>query len=313
MNPTLLWNALPSNSVNYEIEVATDTAFTNIVFDTQTTLTTVNVTGLEVDMLYYWRVKSINACNSENISEVFAFDTNKDICEILSSNHTPKEIISNGTSVVTSSIHFSGSGEISDVSIKELSLLHNYLPDLTITLKSPQGTTVEFYKGSCISSDSLLLNFNDESVNAYSTIPCPAVSSEMFKPLNSFSVFNGENPTGVWTLSVQDNSFFDGGFLNSWKLNVCYDGESANSVQDLEGNNIQVFPNPTNGNITIKRDLLDESYDITIFDVSGKLLLSDTFSQLSEELNTQELPAGIYFVNLMGRERTIQTIKLVKH
>src|SRR6218665_695060 len=73
--PTLNWENLSSNIVNYTIEIAKDAAFTTAL-QTFTSLTnTVDVTALDYGTNYFWRVKANNVCNSSAFSETFRFTT----------------------------------------------------------------------------------------------------------------------------------------------------------------------------------------------------------------------------------------------
>ncbi|MGQ0799436.1 MAG: hypothetical protein ACT4NL_04895 [Pseudomarimonas sp.] len=76
INPVLSWNA-PEQGQTYVAEIATDAAFTNIVFtsaaSTQTSIQVPPV--LAVNTTYFWRVRSTNICGEGAYSEVFRFDT----------------------------------------------------------------------------------------------------------------------------------------------------------------------------------------------------------------------------------------------
>lgn len=63
------------NSVSYQIEIALDDTFTNVI-DTFITTDTIFVSSnIEYDKQYYWRVKTINPCGESNYSEVYSFFT----------------------------------------------------------------------------------------------------------------------------------------------------------------------------------------------------------------------------------------------
>ncbi len=69
------WSAA-TQSESYTLEVATDSAFTNIVA-TQTGIsgTTASVSGLNTNTEYFWRVRSTNTCGTGDNSSVFSFTT----------------------------------------------------------------------------------------------------------------------------------------------------------------------------------------------------------------------------------------------
>jgi hypothetical protein len=62
------------------------------------------------------------------------------------------------------------------------------------------------------------------------------------------------------------------------------------------------YPNPTTGNLFIT-----EKADITLTDLSGKLLLEQ---KNTNQLDILALPAGIYFLHFS--ENKMQTFKVIK-
>ena len=72
----LSWNAV-AEAISYTVEVATDMAFSNIVYSNILTGTNDMATGLNLDTQYYWRVRSNNACGSGVNSAVWSFITDK--------------------------------------------------------------------------------------------------------------------------------------------------------------------------------------------------------------------------------------------
>jgi hypothetical protein len=60
-NPTLSWGAV-SGATSYQLWVATDTAFANIVVNPTQSATSFNLTNLAFGTTYYWRVATQGAC-----------------------------------------------------------------------------------------------------------------------------------------------------------------------------------------------------------------------------------------------------------
>ncbi|MCS7208213.1 MAG: fibronectin type III domain-containing protein [Fimbriimonadales bacterium] len=73
-SPTLRWNAA-SHANSYQVEVARDLNFTNRVFSTTTTGTSVTVSGLARNTTYYWRVRGVNGEGAGPWSSVWQFTT----------------------------------------------------------------------------------------------------------------------------------------------------------------------------------------------------------------------------------------------
>jgi hypothetical protein len=74
VRPTFSWSG--SNSEQYTIEVATDAAFTSVVYtETVTGTTATPGTDLASNTQYYWRVTAANACGAGAASPTFTFST----------------------------------------------------------------------------------------------------------------------------------------------------------------------------------------------------------------------------------------------
>lgn len=89
--------------------------------------------------------------------------------------------------------------------------------------------------------------------------------------------------------------------------------EVISSIDQVDTENIVLFPNPTEANITLKLNQ-DHSYNkAVVYDVTGKEKLSMIVSQQANvyELNTAELSKGVYFLRLSGVEHDT-TLKFIK-
>lgn len=75
VNPQLSWSAA-AQANNYLVEVATDMAFTNVVYSAMSVGTSHTVAmTLNTSTIYYWRVRSANQCGDGAVSNVFSFTT----------------------------------------------------------------------------------------------------------------------------------------------------------------------------------------------------------------------------------------------
>ncbi len=75
LNPVLTWEA-DTNATSYNVEVASDAAFTNIVDSANVSSNTYTVaTTLDQVATYYWRVKQKNDCGEGSFSSVYSFTT----------------------------------------------------------------------------------------------------------------------------------------------------------------------------------------------------------------------------------------------
>ena len=84
---------------------------------------------------------------------------------------------------------------------------------------------------------------------------------------------------------------------------------SSVGLQELNGNIISMSPNPTNGSIAIKSKT--ELQKIEVISITGKVLLSETPSNLTHILHLENLSNGIYFVNVYKNDRIVNREKIV--
>ncbi|MFN0137147.1 MAG: proprotein convertase P-domain-containing protein [Phycisphaerae bacterium] len=129
---------------------------------------------------------------------------------------------------------------ICDVNVRTL-IEHSFAGDLDITLTSPGGTTVTLTTDNGGVNDNVFLGtFWDDSSNPGGQVPYvsnpflatdhPYANLVLASPLvpeEPFGAFIGENPNGVWTLTISDDANLDGGILHAWDLiiTVCACGQ----------------------------------------------------------------------------------------
>ncbi|MGB4848940.1 MAG: reprolysin-like metallopeptidase [Saprospiraceae bacterium] len=216
-SPFLDWSAIAGAS-QYEYQIATDVNFTNIVLTgTVATDQYQVVIPLQQNTLYYWRVRTINACGTSNYSAAFSFTTSS--CMSIMSTNVPIAISASGTPTVTSTLTFPSSLTITDVNVISLTGTHTYVNDLVFTLIAPNTTPDIIWNQPCGNDDNFNINFDDEAAN--SSWPCPPTNGLTYKPSNLMTVFDGLNSSGIWTLKIQDVANQDGGSLSTWGIKVC--------------------------------------------------------------------------------------------
>jgi subtilisin-like proprotein convertase family protein len=215
--PTFNWTGV-AGAATYTLEISKNENFSALVqsIPNITTPAKVLTTPLADNTVYYWRVIAVNTCGISPPSVAALFKTGIATCR--NSADVPKVISENGTPTVTSTITISAAAGVtmSDLNVVGLACTHAYMNDLTVTLKSPAGTSVVLFSEIC-PGGAVNYNFNldDESTLA---IPCPPTGNKTAKPENPLSAFDGENTTGVWTLTIKDNADQDGGSLTGWGL-----------------------------------------------------------------------------------------------
>ena len=113
----------------------------------------------------------------------------------------------------------------------------------------------------------------------------------------------GSTPTNViYTLSGTGTN----GCISTQLVNVSV--SSCTGLELINGNQVSVFPNPFDNKITIN-GLIGS---VEMFNLLGEKVLSQKI-QLNEQLNTNDLPKGIYILKLIDANSTqTQSMRLIK-
>ncbi|MEO6612515.1 MAG: proprotein convertase P-domain-containing protein, partial [Chitinophagaceae bacterium] len=150
-------------------------------------------------------------------------------------NNTPVVITTGAPpQVVTSTINVAGAGtQLLDVDVLT-NITHTFNGDLDITITSPAGTVVTLTTDNGSSFDNVFAGtlWNDKA-NPGGQVPYTTnngmvtdnvyanlVLATPLTPEEPLGAFIGENPNGIWTITISDDAGGDGGALNSWGLNL---------------------------------------------------------------------------------------------
>lgn len=73
-----------------------------------------------------------------------------------------------------------------------------------------------------------------------------------------------------------------------------------------------LFPNPANKNLSIELPSSSNRADITIFDIQGKIMKTETITKEAIEMNIESLSNGVYFISIETNQGT-STQKFIKN
>jgi uncharacterized membrane protein len=87
------------------------------------------------------------------------------------------------------------------------------------------------------------------------------------------------------------------------------------AVEEINtGIDLQVFPNPTNRNLSLYfREGFGEEFYYQFIDLQGKILLSSKLTNVQTEIATESFAAGTYMLRILQSDKSIQTFKIVKY
>ncbi|NMH27226.1 zinc-dependent metalloprotease [Flavobacterium silvaticum] len=299
VSPALTYTA-DAAATSYDVQIASDSAFTNIVASGTSLTTTFVAGGLAEGTTYYWRVQPKNEACQGTLSAVYSFQTGQTVCgaTAATSPNVPKAISASGTPTVTSTITVGAGTPISRMTVTA-NITHSWVSDLTVKLTSPSGTQITLIQNPCDDQN----NINNVTFDDLGGVPLcatnPAVTG-LIRPTQLLSTFNGENPAGVWTLTVSDNTAGDGGSLTAWSLNICNEQPLGTAEQHL--NDLAIYPNPNNGTFNVSfTPNQNEDVKIGVFDIRGRQIFNKGYvanGLFQQILDLGHPSSGVYLIQI---------------
>ena len=146
-----------------------------------------------------------------------------------SSGNVPKAIVDLATITSQRTLR-NFPGVITDMNVT-LNITHSWDSDLIVSLISPQGSKVTLFNSLGGSGDNFTNTTLDDEGSTSITAGNPPFSGT-FRPEQSLSKFDGEDPNGQWLLEITDTWSEDSGTLNSWSMNIsCQEPSTQTDAQ----------------------------------------------------------------------------------
>lgn len=317
-NPTLSWDGDDSGAITYEVQIATDINFNNIVETGMTTGTSYQPVNANIgNTQYFWRVRGSNSCGTGFWSDEFNFTTDFISCTTYSSQFS-STISTSGTPSIENDIDFAEMETIASVSVN-MEITHTYVGDLDASLLPPGGGSISLFDrpgqpGSNFgcSEDNLRLGFSDDSPNSAALLENTCNDSETglnnpgppyaiagsYQPIDDFTSLVGAGSNGTWTLQVNDNASSDGGILEGWSITICY--EIPSDPPFIVTNEMLTVPHNTAETIT--NQYLEAGDDMSAADEiefvltdmpnEGMLFLDGMMLNLGDSFTQADIDAG---------------------
>lgn len=242
VTPTLSWTA-STGAETYTVEIATDAAFSTIVYSASEATTSHGVAStLSPATGYFWRVLAENSCG-QALQANASFVTEP----ALSSCASPALAIPDGTgSPLIDSQILGAAGTITDLDVS-IDISHPFVGDLQATLEHVgNATTVALINRPGLplidptfgcGGDDIDAVLDDEGGSAAEDaceISAPALGGHL-TPIAPLSTFDGFDSATTWTLNVADVLNPDPGTLNAWCLEISY---ATPSLPDSDGDGV---------------------------------------------------------------------------
>lgn len=297
LNPTLSWEA-QGNAKSYDLQLATDIGFNNIIFSANTTEPNYTITGLTEATAYYWRVRPKNDCANGAYSSTNVFATYQQSCSTTTYSGLPIAIPDNNATGASSILNVTDNMSISAVHVG-VQMTHSFIGDIKMTIKSPAAKIVQLLTSSTCATQDMSAIFTDAGNNLACSNSAPGYSGNL-KPTESLAAFIGDNSQGNWTLFLEDQGPNDVGTLLSWNIEVCSKVFVPLAIDKQVSKRIEIWPNPTNGQLYLNiPNSQNEKITIQIIDILGREISRITNNTISTTFSIKHLQNGIYYVKII--------------
>ena len=77
--------------------------------------------------------------------------------------------------------------------------------------------------------------------------------------------------------------------------------------------NLSAYPNPTTNYLMLQIDNYDKALSYQLFDISGKLLETNTIVANSTTIKMEQLATATYFLKVIQNNKEVKTFKIIKN
>jgi hypothetical protein len=95
------------------------------------------------------------------------------------------------------------------------------------------------------------------------------------------------------------------GCQTTTKVTITVRGTS--SILSSEKTKVEIYPNPSSEFLSVKAN---KKVSLRVYNISGKSVLVEPDQRYNHQLSIENLPVGIYFVEVVSGENVIETHRL---
>ncbi len=314
LTPTLNWDA-DSNAASYDVEVATDNAFANIISSGNVTTNSYAPTGLNQTTTYYWRVKGKSLCGDGAFSAAFSFTTIS--CTACDSNGNTT--FDTSTTLVQfntiDNVSAKPSG-YSDYTAMSTDVKLNESHDITVNVNTDGNYRVQVkvwidWNQNCSFDDAgeeYDLGFAANTADGPTDLSPFTISIPAGATLGSTVMRVSSRYTSASSITYPTSCMtsFDGE-VEDYTINV---QDNTASIEDFAFSGFNLYPNPSNGKFTLNLEVINtDKVSVQLFDVRGRLINQKDFFNtnaiFSEEIDFNKTASGLYLVKITnGNKQT---------
>ncbi len=139
------------------------------------------------------------------------------------------------------------------------------------------------------------------------TASTSAISYTWNTGVTTMSISVSPTLTTTYTVNVTNASSCSSSAVVTVSVSTC------TGIDELVANNVTIYPNPNNGiiHITLTSELSKNS-TLEIYDVIGKLIVTEALTNELNTSNISHLSSGIYSFRVLNNNNIVKFGKLVK-
>lgn len=316
VNPQLQWGA-DTNATSYDVVVATDNAFSNVIVSGNVTTNIFNLPQpLSSSTTYYWTVTPKNSCGEGTASSIGSFTTGS--CTACNSSgntsfNTSTTLVKFNT-INNTSAKPSGYSDYTSIST---TVKRDEEHELTVNANTDGNYVTTTYvwidwNQNCTLDDSgeeYILGDVSNSTNGVTSLsPLKIkVPSEAKLGNTIMRVSTKYKPDGV---PSPCETGFDGE-VEDYKIVV---EDNPASVEDFSFGNFKLYPNPSNGEFNLTFKVINtDKVSVKLHDFRGRLIgrkeFTNVSSDFSERLRFDNVRTGLYLLQITNGDK--QTTKKI--
>ncbi len=305
-------NGINTSNVNIKISTNGGATFTMLLANTPNdgseTVTAPNVVSQNCRIMIEAVGNVYYAINKANFYIGYSISNNctNYLSNTTADNVTPFNIPDNALGYIQKKFVVpTTSNLISDVNFTIVAT-HPNLQNLQLGYVRPSGSLQTFFNQQCTGNANMNVTFDSQA----SAFTCANPTTGTYAlPVGTLNTLNGLNPTGTWIFGFRDIVAGNVGSIDSISLQICSQVIALLANDTFVFENFAIYPNPNNGNFTVKFDSGSNSkISITVNDLQGRKVYEKNYENsglFSENLQLDNTQKGIYLVTIKDGEKQI--------
>ena len=313
--PSLTWGLIAEAS-SYDIQIASDNAFSNIVISDNITTNSYTVEStLRGITEYFWRVRAKNSCGTGNYTSASRFTTIAP--SYCSSTFTDEAGGSEHITNVTFNTINNTSGNDTDDGYIDYTAIST-----TVKPGDSHQVSVTFDTGGFQDHCYVFIDWNQDFTFENNTERYDLGTGFDDLSTRTFNITipsTAQNGSTRMRVVIEYNDTADGfgqGACDSSHLTEWGETEdytliiNTSSSNDSNFSNFNLFPNPSSGKFNLSFEVLNtDNVDLKLFDLSGRLIenlkFKNTSSIFSKELDFENYNSGMYLLRISNGGKEI--------